>query len=146
MNKYTAEIISRGINVDVIGVDMGEQHALAKIVGDRYRAANEPEALKKAITEVFAEVNRKDADDSASSFELLEGIDPDLAKAMIGALAKPQNHPIGEKPRPASNIQSSSGSSGGDGAEGLKNGLLVGGAVSLFLLIIAVAAKMGRHI
>ncbi|KKK99075.1 hypothetical protein LCGC14_2636390, partial [marine sediment metagenome] len=34
MKEYTPEVIARGINVDVIGVDMGEEHALAKIVGD----------------------------------------------------------------------------------------------------------------
>ena len=99
MKTYTQEIIARGINVDVIGVDMGEEHALAKIVGDNYRAADDPASLTKAITAVFAEVNRQDADDPADNFELLEGLDPNLAKQMIGALAKPRNHPIGTNPK-----------------------------------------------
>lgn len=99
MKEYTPLVIARGINVDVIGVDMGGEHALAKIVGDNYRAADNPESLTKAIKEVFAEVDRKDAGDSAKDFELLEGLDPALAKEMIGALAKPHNHPIGTKPK-----------------------------------------------
>ena len=98
MVEYTPEVMARGINVDVIGVDMGEEHVLAEIVGDNYRAADDPEALTKAITEVFAEVNRKDAGDSAEDFKLLEGLDPSLAKEMIRALVKPHNHPIGAKP------------------------------------------------
>ncbi len=102
MKEYTPLVIARGISVDVIGVDMGEEHALAKIVGDNYRAADDPAALTKAIKEVFAEVDRKDGDDSATDFELLEGLDPALAKEMIGALAKPHNHPIGSKsPQPS---------------------------------------------
>ena len=99
MAKYTPEVMARGINVDVIGVDMGKEHALAKIVGPNYRAANNPESLTKEITEVFAEVG-KQADGGKADFELLEGLDPALAKEMIGALAKPQNHPIGDKPHP----------------------------------------------
>jgi len=97
MNEYTPEVIARGINVDVIGVDMGKEHSLAKIVGSNYRTADNPESLEKAITEVFAEVS-KTGDGGAADFELLQGLDPNLAKEMIGALAKPQNHPIGEKP------------------------------------------------
>ncbi len=100
MKKYTPEVMARGISVDVIGVDMGEEHALAKIVGPNYRAADNPGALTKAITAVFAEVDRKSADDSAKDFELLQGLDPALAKEMIGALAKPHNHPIGSQPFP----------------------------------------------
>lgn len=99
MKEFTEEIVSRGINVNVIGAAMAKQHALAQIVGDHnYRAANDPQALQTAIQEVFAEVSKQDANDAASSFDLLEGLDPLLAKDMIGALAKPQNHPIGEQP------------------------------------------------
>ena len=101
MNRYTEEIIARGITVDVIGVDMGTTHALAKIVGPNYRAADDPKSLTKAITEVFAEISRK-KDDSTADFKSLEGLDPALAKNMIEALAKPQNYPIGEKPKPVS--------------------------------------------
>ena len=67
--------------------------------------------MTKAITEVFAEVNRKDAGDSAKDFELLEGLDPALAKEMIGALAKPQNHPIGTTPPQLSQPQQHSDAS-----------------------------------
>ena len=104
MKEYTQEIMSRGIHVDVIGVDMGSEHTLARIVGDNYRAADNPAALTKAIAEVFAEVSQT-GDGGKADFALLEGLDPMLAKQMIVALAKPQNHLIGEKASP--NAQSS---------------------------------------
>lgn len=97
MERFTPEIMARGINVDVIGVDMKKAHSLAAIVGSNYHAADKPATLTKAITDVFAEI-QKDAAGGVADFELLEGLDPRLAMQIIGALAKPQNHPIGENP------------------------------------------------
>lgn len=142
MKKYTAEIIARGINVDVIGVDMGSEHALARIVGDHYRAADNPAALTKAITEVFAEVSQT-SDGGKADFELLEGLDPMLAKQMIGALAKPQNHPIGEN-RPKSNAQSSAADWGDSSAVASKfNPMWILGFGGLVIVIIIVV-HVGR--
>ncbi|MHA2279839.1 MAG: vWA domain-containing protein [Promethearchaeota archaeon] len=155
MEKYTPEVIARGINVNVIGVDMGKEHALAKLVGDhRYRAADNPASLTKAIEAVFGEVSRQDADDSASSFELLEGIDSSLAKEMIGALAKVQNHPIGEKPkpkvplRPQASNQNSSGASWDTTVvenDDSSPGLWIGGGVLFILAIIGAVKVASRH-
>ena len=144
MKDYTAEIISRGINVDVIGVDMGAEHALAKIVGDNYRAADNPDSLTKAITAVFAEVS-KTGDGGAADFELLEGLDPALAKDMIGALAKPQNHPIGEKPR--LNAQSSNNDPDVEfnSTDSLRTMWLLGGALLFVCLIAGGKAVFGSH-
>ncbi len=136
MKAYTEEIISRGINVDVIGVDMDGEHDLAQIVGQNYRAADNPAALTKAITEVFAEVS-KTGDGGKADFELLEGLDPALAKEMIGALAKPQNHPIGDKPRPKFNGQPSV-------SNDLNPGWIFGGLGGLVALIVIVKIFVGR--
>jgi len=139
--KYTPEVIARGITVDVIGVDMGKEHSLAQIVGNNYRAADDPASLTKAITEVFAEVNKQDASDAATSFELLEGLDPSLAKEMIGALAKPQNHPIGDKPRLKSSPMSSALPNPDTESGGIK---LLGGAIIVGVIIVVIG--IGRQI
>ncbi len=108
MKTYTAEIKRRGIDVDVIGVDMQQDHALKKIVGHRYHSANDPASLLTAAKIVFAEVS-KDNPDAVKDFELLEGLDPALASKMLSALSNPQNHPIGTTaPRPKSPPMSSS--------------------------------------
>jgi hypothetical protein len=52
---FTPDIISQGITIDVIGVEMASRHTLAAMVHS-YHSADDPESLKKAITEVFAEV------------------------------------------------------------------------------------------
>lgn len=156
MKEYTPLVIARGINVDVIGVDMGGEHALAKIVGDNYRAADNPASLTKAIKEVFAEVDRKDADDSAKDFELLEGLDPALAKEMIGALAKPQNHPIGTNP-PAPQLQRSDASPSSSASPaanygdpvnvdtGNRSPWIFGGVVAFVVLAIVVGKGITRN-
>lgn len=146
MNEYTPEIIARGINVDVIGVDMGKEHALARIVGDNYRAADNPAALTKAITEVFAEVSRT-GDGGKEDFELLEGLDPALAKDMIGALARPQNHPIGTKPKPKPKPKGDASSSADwnnnpDQADKF-NSMWIFGGLSL-IVILAIVTIRGR--
>lgn len=97
MSSYTTEIIRRGITVDVIGVDMKQDHALAAMVGTRYRTANAPETLTSAMKEVFSEINRQDANAKAD-FDLVQGLDPQLTGSIIRTLSQSQNHPIGDKP------------------------------------------------
>lgn len=100
VDRHTKDIMSRGITVDVIGVDMKAQHTLATMVHS-YRAANDPESLKRAISEVFAEVSAK-KDDAASgeAFKAIASLPNEVALAMIQAISEPMNHPIGEKPPP----------------------------------------------
>ena len=138
MKEYTQEIMSRGISVDVIGVDMGSEHALAQIVGENYRAADNPEALTKAITEVFAEVSQS-GDGGKADFELLEGLDPMLAKQMIGALAKPQNHLIGEEPRPKTSLNAQSSTVASSDFNSM---WIFGGLMAVVIILITV---LGRH-
>jgi uncharacterized protein YegL len=101
VDQYTPEIIARGIRVDVIGVDMKQDHTLATKVHS-YRRANDTQALKQAISEVFAEVGSAGtdvADDEA--FAALAPIPIDVASAMVQALSRLNNRPIGEKAQPA---------------------------------------------
>jgi hypothetical protein len=102
VDRYTPDVIARGITMDVIGVAMKQNHTLARRVHS-YRAANDPAALKRALTEVFAEVGGSGTDVAgAEAFATLEPIPQELAGAAIQALASSGNHPIGQRPKAAS--------------------------------------------
>jgi len=130
--RYTPEVIARGITVDVIGVNMKQDHTLATKVHS-YRRADDPEALKKALSDILAEVSGSGATDAATqeAFDLLAPIPAELCAAMLEALSRVSNQPIGAKPAagppvprakadatkpqppaPGSKNQSSSGTSG----------------------------------
>lgn len=97
VNTYTADIISRGIIADVIGVDMAVDHTLATKVHS-YRRANDPASLKKAIQEVFAEVGKTTDDQTQiDAFKELSGISTEIAKGIISAYAASENEPIQAK-------------------------------------------------
>ncbi len=92
---YAPQILARGIAVDVIGVDMAEDHLLARRVNS-YRRANDPQALSRAIQEVFAEVGKGSAGGGEEeAFAELAGLPAETAMAMVTALAAPGNEPIG---------------------------------------------------
>ena len=101
VERFTPEIIARGIKVDVIGVAMNQRHTLATKVHS-YRSANDPASLKRAIAEVFGEIGGRGNDvTGAEAFADLQPIPGELAQAMIQALSSSGNHPIGERPRPS---------------------------------------------
>ncbi|MBL4640388.1 MAG: hypothetical protein JKX86_01115, partial [Verrucomicrobiales bacterium] len=95
---YTPDIISRGITIDCIGVEMASRHTLATKVHS-YRNANDPESLKQAISEVFAEVASGDAGPGGeNAFELIADLPEATASAMLKSLSTSGNQPIGEVP------------------------------------------------
>jgi len=101
VDRYVPEILARGITMDVIGVDMAQAHTLATKVHS-YRRADDSAALEKAISEVLAEVSVSTGDgDAAADFELLEGLPMEIAGAMLDALARPDNRPIGTAAAPS---------------------------------------------
>ena len=105
VDRYLPDILSRGITLDVIGVDMKSNHPLATRV-DSYRKADDPKALAAAISEVLAEIGSADEDVPGSdAFTLLETIPIDLASAMIAALTEIRSEPIGA-PRKRSSARS----------------------------------------
>lgn len=91
LRRNWAEIKNKSIIVDVIGVAMSGDHVLAREVRS-YRRANDSAALTQAIKEVMAEikVGKDDVD-----YEILEGLSPDAATKIIGALA-PLDLRVGE--------------------------------------------------
>ena len=99
VERYTPEVIARGIKVDVIGVAMNQRHTLATRVHS-YRSANDPASLQRAVAEVFGEIGGSGNDvSSAEAFAELRPIPVGVAQAMIQALSSSGNQPIGEQPR-----------------------------------------------
>lgn len=95
VESVTPQILARGITVDVIGVDMGNTHTLAT-KAHSYRSADNPESLKKAIAEVFAEVSTTGTDATqADAFDVIASIPIETAAGMITALTLSGNEPIG---------------------------------------------------
>ena len=90
---YLPDVLSRGLIVDAIGVDMKQNHSLATRVHS-YRRADDGAALSKAIQEVFAEKVDSNAANSNADFALLQAFDDDTAKEALIALSKPNNTPI----------------------------------------------------
>ncbi len=90
---YLPDVLSRGLMVDAIGVDMQENHSLATRVHS-YRRADDGAALSKAIQEVFAEKVDSNAANSNADFALLTALDDGTAKEALIALSKPNNTPI----------------------------------------------------
>ncbi len=102
VDRFLPDILSRGIGVDVIGVDMKSDHPPATRA-DSYRKADDPKALAAAISEVLAEIGSADEDVPGSdAFALLETIPNDLASAMLAALTETRSEPIGARRKPSS--------------------------------------------
>ncbi len=159
VDRFLPDILSRGITLDVIGVDMKSTHPLATRVHS-YRKADDPQALAAAISEVLAEIGGTDEDVPGSdAFTLLETIPSELASSMLAALTETRNAPIGAQ-RESSAPQSTASSRSspqtsppppvapprGDEDEDSGFGWP---ALVLFLIIIVVASKrvtkFGRH-
>jgi uncharacterized protein YegL len=78
LDQILPDIMSRGLLVDAIGVDMASEHSLATQVHS-YRRADDPESLKEAIASALAESDAADVVGGESDFELLAGFPADLA-------------------------------------------------------------------
>jgi hypothetical protein len=99
VDAFLPDVLSRGVTVDVIGVDMLADHALATRVNS-YRRADDPESLVRAVSDVFAEVGagQQDAAVNEEQFAIIQSIPDSVASAMLAALTSTGNHPIGEPP------------------------------------------------
>ncbi len=95
VQQFTPDALSRGIVIDVIGVAMDGDHALATRVHN-YRRANDAEALREAIMESVAEIGSA-VDDTATddeSFELIAALPDNMAEGLLTALTTSNNEPI----------------------------------------------------
>ena len=98
VEAYVPDVLSRGIIVDAIGLDMEKDHTLATRVHS-YRRADDPEALTLALESVFAEIGGDQPDVTPDeAFDEIAPLPDEMASAMLSALASSGNHPIGEAP------------------------------------------------
>lgn len=101
VDRIVPQIMGRGLTVDVIGVAMKQSHTLATKVNS-YRRADDPEALVKALKEVFAEIQAGPGGDGASiDFSAIEPIGGEMAIGMLQALGNSGNSPVGTKAKQA---------------------------------------------
>ena len=98
---YTPEIMHKQIRIDVIGVDMEQNHMLATVV-DSYRRADNPKQLIKAVSDILAESASTGIDSGGENiFELISPLTEELALSIIDEMTKvPGNQPIGKQPPP----------------------------------------------
>jgi uncharacterized protein YegL len=93
LDQYLPDILSRGLIVDAIGVNMAGNHSLATQVHS-YRRADDETALSNAIVEILAESSGDNSGSSDSDFELLNALNDVDAGEILKALAKPNNDPV----------------------------------------------------
>ncbi len=96
--SYLPDILSRGITLDVIGVDMSADHSLAGRAHS-YRRADDAASLENALREVFAESSSSQDfvdDRNDSTHSLLAGLpdDENFAREILAALATSSNQEI----------------------------------------------------
>ena len=93
LSLYLPDVLSRGLMVDAIGVDMKQNHSLATRVHS-YRRADDAQALSQAVQEVFAEKADSSGANSTADFDLLQALGDETAREALGALSKPNNTAI----------------------------------------------------
>jgi len=95
LQQFLPDIVSRGIFIDVIGVDMKSDHSLASR-SHSYRKADDAASLEKALTEVFAESSYSDDLNGAQAeFDLIAALPDELAQQALAALTELQGQPLG---------------------------------------------------
>ena len=93
LDQYLPDILSRGILIDAIGVDMRGNHSLATRVHS-YRRADDQASLSSAIQEIMAERSGTDQAGDQEDFAMLDGLgDLDVAE-VLKALSKPNNEKV----------------------------------------------------
>jgi uncharacterized protein YegL len=103
LEMYLPDMISRGVIVDVIGVDMRSEHSLAKRTHS-YRKANDAASFEKALTEIFAESTSSGSnDDGAADFDMIAGLPDEFATESLKALTMAQNGEIAQS-KPELNV------------------------------------------
>lgn len=95
---YLKDIINRGIVVDAIGLDMGEDHKLKNQINGFYMKGEDPASLKQGLNKAVAEVGFGGKDSGGEEFFAeLNQMPETFVKATITGLTDLPNHPIGER-------------------------------------------------
>jgi len=96
LEQYLPDIVRRGITVDVIGVDMQNDHSLATKV-HQYRRADDAEALNQAVAAVFAESSSVTDQGGESDFDWIAGLPDEFASEALAKISQIDNRPVGEQ-------------------------------------------------
>lgn len=96
LESYLPDIVRRGITIDVIGVDMQNDHSLATKV-HQYRRADDAEALNQAVAAVFAESNAASDQGGESDFDWIASLPDEFAAEALAAISQIDNSPVGEQ-------------------------------------------------
>lgn len=142
VDGFLPDILSRGIVLDVIGVDMEGDHSLATKVHN-YRRADDAASLERALSEVFAETSSDDQD-AADDFELLAALPDGFAEQAILALASPGNEPIQGDDSARGGVQMSLSTGTSASAAGAFGGLFCCFVSLGFVVLVAILIKAGR--
>lgn len=100
MIRNTSDIVSRGLTLKTIGVNLDRTHTLAtKSVA--YFDAHNPEILKEALKQAVAEVPAGNDNIEEDAYAMIAGIPGDMVPPIIGKITSTItfNQPIGEKPK-----------------------------------------------
>lgn len=136
------DVISRGIVVDTIALDMKSEHSLKTSINGVYMSGDDPESLRQSLTKAVAEVGFGDDSITADAFKELTDVPDAFANSVIEGLSTFKNAPIGETvPVVQGNvIQNQSGS--GFGFFSILFFLVF---VAAFIVFIATIASIGNR-
>lgn len=133
VNKYLPDIMQKRITVNVIGVDMKNNHSLAtKVHKDHYKRADDTKEITLAISEVFAESTG--GVDDTGDYEEIAAIPDEIAMSAIKALTFTDNTPIGEKHKATATVATDSCTTG----VGWLVLFIVGGILTVIAFIIII--------
>jgi uncharacterized protein YegL len=91
VTQYTPDIVSRGITLDVIGLNLNN-HALSKNVHS-FKSADDQAALNKEVAKIFAETTV--GTDTGTEYELLAALPDGMADKLIDTMVTTTDVPIG---------------------------------------------------
>lgn len=94
VEKYLPDILSRGLKIECIGVDMALNHNLSNKV-HRYMKADDPKSFQENLNKVLGEIQV--GKDDLTGFEEIQGLPEPVVKAVIEKLTAHENYPIGEQ-------------------------------------------------
>ena len=150
------DIVSRNIVVDVIGLDMREDHSLKTLINGSYMRGDDPASMTRAVQKAIAEVGFDAASDvSNEAFAEVAELPEPVIQGAIQALSSFPNHPISERPTakaaapetaPAPPTAGPTADKGG-GTSGfglLAGGVCVGLLIGLIVFIAIVRGRSGR--
>jgi len=101
LTRIAPDVAARGINLDVIGVAMEQQHVL-KDYAHSYRSADDPTRLLQTVREAIGEVALGDEAEVARAFAAIDGLPDVFSMALVESLSavNTQNHPLGSPAPP----------------------------------------------